>query len=187
MTIRRFTVLAILLAVCVTSYMVWRGNEDHREFPEKLEEAIRLCRMRTYHDPNYDYEVRYPSFFEQLPDSLIDEPGCSQFRYWDNWVQIELTTRVVPNEDSLSTQEGMKRFAQLHHAKEQVMHDDSFMLSGPLYVNGSEIPNYRYHSKYVRHRRFWFVQMLVYPINCERAVRRLIQQVDDWRVWRSMC
>ena len=40
MTIRRFTVLAILLAICVTSYMVWRGNEDHREFPEKLEEAI---------------------------------------------------------------------------------------------------------------------------------------------------
>jgi hypothetical protein len=47
MTIRRFTVLAILLAVCVTSYMVWRGNEDNREFPEKLEEAIRLCRLRT--------------------------------------------------------------------------------------------------------------------------------------------
>ena len=126
-----------------------------------------------------DYEVRYPSFFEQLPDSLIDEPGFSQFRYWDNWVQIELTTRVIPNKDSLSTQEGMKRFAQLHHAKEQVMQDDSFMLSGPLYINGSEILNYRYHSKFVRHRRFWFVQMLVYPINCERAVRRLIQQVDD--------
>ena len=159
MTIRRFTVLAILLAVCVTSYMVWRGNEDHREFPEKLEEAIRLCRMRTYHE----------------------------FRYWDNWVQIELTTRVVPNEDSLSTQEGMQRFAQLHHANEQIIQGDSFLLSGPLYVNGSEIPNYRYHSKYVRHRRFWFVQMLVYPIHCEKAVRRLIQQVDDWRVWSPMC
>lgn len=187
MTIRRFTVLAILLAICVTSYMVWRGNEDNREFPEKLEEAIHFCRMRTYHDPNYDYEVQYPPFFEQLPDSLIDEPGFSQFRYWDNWVQIELTTRVLPNEDSLSTQEGMQRFAQLHHAEKQVMQDDSFLLSGPLYINGSEIPNYRYHSKYVRHRRFWFVQMLVYPISCEKAVRRLIQQVDDWKVWSPVC
>ena len=29
--------------------------------------------------------------------------------------------------------------------------------------------------------------VLVYPVNCVRAVRRLIQQVYDWRVWRSMC
>ena len=187
MGIRWFTVIVILIAAVITVIVVLRGNEDKREFTEKLEEDIRCCRMLTYRDSFYDYTVNYPSFFEQVPDSLLEEPGSSLFRYWDNWVQIELTTRVLPNEDSLSTQEGMQRFAQLHHAKEQVMQGDSFLLSGPLYINGSEIPNYRYHSKYVCHRRFWFVQMLVYPIHCEKAVRRLIQQVDDWRVWSPVC
>ena len=131
-----------------------------------LEEAINCMRMKTYHDSVYDYEVDYPEFFEQVPDSLIDEPGCSQFRYWDNWVQVELTAQVLPLSAVPNRQE-------------------TFVSAGPLQMNGSEIPGYCFHAKYVRHRRLWFVLTLTYPEHCAKAVRRLVQKVDRWQVWEQ--
>lgn len=166
MTIRRFTILMILFAVVVTAAVVLRGNEDRREFPERLEDAIKHCRMKTYHDSFYDYEVQYPSFFEQVPDSLIDERGCSLFRYWDNWVQVELTARVLPL-DSIQHQ------------------TETFIDSGQLYINGSRVEDYQFYAKYVPHRKFWFVLTLTFPDSCAKAVSRLVRYVKDWTVWEK--
>lgn len=162
-----FTVLALLLAATVTVYFLCCGNDATRTFPEKLGEAIWTCPMKTYQDPYYEYVVQYPSFFERVPDSLLDERGASQFRYWDNWVQVELTVQVLPD-----TAVPQRR--------------DTFVTSGPLYIGDSPMTGYSFHAKYVRHRKLWFVLTLTYPDQCATAVERLIRQIDAWTVWSEL-
>ena len=156
----------LALGVAVSVLFAYYKEDSERSFVDRFEDAMWACPLKTYHDSVYDYEVYYPSFFEQLPPSLVDEPGCSLFRYWDNWVQVELVTQVLP--------------------EDAVQHADTFVAGGPLLIDGSEIPGYRYHAKYVKHRRLWFVQTLTYPERCEKAVRRLIRQVDNWTVWQEL-
>ena len=181
MGIKQFTLLALLLIIIGTIVVLWEEKEELPTFPEKLEEAIRYGRMKTYHQPYYDYEVRYPAFFEQVPDSLIDGEGTCLFRCGN----VELSAQVIPNSDSLSVQNGMQYFATLHHAEQQQSDSQSFILSGQLYMNDSPIPNYRFYAKYVCHRKFWFVQTLTYPDNCTKAVERLVQQINNWTVWEN--
>ncbi len=181
MGIRQFTLLAVLLIVIGTVVILWKGNEELPTFPEKLEEAMRYSHTKTYHHPYYDYEVRYPAFFEQVPDSLIDGEGACLFRCGN----VELSAQVIPNSDSLNIQEGMHYFSALHHAACQRQTAHSFILSGPLYINNSRIPNYQFYSKYVCHRKFWFVQTLTYPDSSAKAVAQLIRRIDDWAVWEK--
>ena len=182
MGIRRFTWLALLIIIVSTIVVLSKGYKEKPTFQEKLAEAIKYSRSKTYHDAYYDYEVKYPAFFEQVPDSLIDEEGASLFRCGN----VELSAQVVPNSDSLSLEEGMCHFATLHHAEYQQLSDtQSFILSGKQYMNDSPIPNYHFYAKYVRHRKFWFVQTLTYPDSCAQAVVPLIRQIDDWRVWEK--
>ena len=41
----------------------------------------------------------------------------------------------------------------------------------------------RFYAKFVQHRKLWFVQTLAYPEECERAVKRLKEEIDQWKVW----
>jgi hypothetical protein len=43
----------------------------------------------------------------------------------------------------------------------------------------------RFHAKFVKHRKFWFVQSLTYPEDCEQALQRLLQEIDAWQVWKD--
>lgn len=112
MGIKRFTWLALLIIIVSAITVLSKGHKERPSFQEKLAEAIKYCRIETYHDSYYDYEVKYPAFFEQVPDSLIDEEGASLFRCGN----VELSAQVIPNSDSLNMQEGMQHFAALHHA-----------------------------------------------------------------------
>ena len=181
MSIRRFTWLALLIIIVSAIAVLSKGHKEEPTFQEKLAEAIKYSRSKTYHDSYYDYEVKYPAFFEQVPDSLIDEEGASLFRCGN----VELSAQVIPNSDSLSVQNGMQYFSTLHHAEQQQYDSQSFILSGQLYMNDSPIPNYHFYAKYVLHRKFWFVQTLTYPDSCAKAVAPLIRQIDDWAVWEK--
>ena len=181
MGIKRFTWLALLIIIVSAITVLSKGHKERPSFQEKLAEAIKYCRIETYHDSYYDYEVKYPAFFEQVPDSLIDEEGACLFRCGN----VELSAQVIPNSDSLNMQEGMQHFAALHHASCQRQAAHSFILYGPLYIDNSRIPKYRFYSKYVHHRKLWFVQTLTYPDSCAKAVAPLIRQIDDWAVWEK--
>ena len=181
MDIRRFTWVALLIIIVSAIAILSNGHKEELTFQEKLAEAIKFSRMKTYHHPYYDYEVRYPAFFEQVPDSLLDEEGACLFRCGN----VELSAQVIPNSDSLNIQEGMHYFSALHHAACQRQTAHSFILSGPLYINNSRIPNYQFYSKYVLHRKFWFVQTLTYPDSSAKAVAQLIRRIDDWAVWEK--
>ncbi|MBR1809362.1 MAG: hypothetical protein IJ776_08245, partial [Paludibacteraceae bacterium] len=78
---KRFLLLcmtAFLMAMIILSAY---EREDHRTVPQKVERAMRLTRMLEYQDQDYDYVVRYPAFFEQTDDSLMEKGTC-RFSFW---------------------------------------------------------------------------------------------------------
>ncbi len=157
-------------------------NED--TVPETFGKMVNRSIMKVYHDPTLHYFVRYPSFFEQVPDSLINDFGCSKFRFC-NVVNIEITTYILNNVDGLSAQQGMDSIGRHRHATDKWFAKDSFIISGPLYWENGTVSGHYYHAKYVRHQRAWFVQELTYPQEYEQAVSRLVKQIDQWNVWNG--
>ncbi|MCH4100952.1 MAG: hypothetical protein LKF06_10340 [Prevotella sp.] len=189
LTLHRFFVLFLSSFILLTTVALLPKGGDTRPFTEKLEDRINDASMETYQDSLFGYTVRYPAFFEQTPDSLIDEPGACRFSYWDNWIQIVQMAFIQSNPRQLTVGQGMNNIGRYLHATKESEGKDFFILSGPLYIDGSRINGYRFHAKYVRHRRIWFVLQLTYPGNCSKAVRRIIRQIDEWKVWenRSSC
>ena len=143
-----------------------------------------MCRtkMNVHCDPFYGYQIHYPAFFEQVPDSLIHETGCCQF-YFGNMLKIAQIAFIVTNLEGFTVRQGMEHFAIEQHATERRCGNDYFILSGPLYINHRPVEGYRFYAKYVQRQKLWFVQSLSYPASCTRAVSRLIEQIDNWQVW----
>ena len=178
---RKFLLLLVLGFIIVMAILsVYR--QDDKPLPEKLERAMRLTQMQEYNDDDYDYTLRYPKFFEQTDDSLMDK-GCCRFSFWLDSTEIVQTAFVEPNPDSLSVEQAMQKYASNLHATEQIKGDDFFILSGPVHTDSGQIAGRRYHAKFVQHRKLWFVQSLTYPEDCEQAVTRLLQEIDKWKVW----
>ena len=157
-------------------------NEDDTPLVQKLERAMRLTRMVEYRDDDYGYTVRYPQFFEQTPDSLLDK-GCCRFSFWQDSTEIVQTVFVENNRDNLMLEQAMMKYASELHATYQRRGEGFFILSGHIHANDGRITNRRYHAKFVQHRKLWLVQSLTYPEDCERAVKRLIKEIDNWEVW----
>ena len=182
---KRFLFLSMLIFIAVMIYVSVHEKEDHTPLPQKLEKAMKLTRMKEYHDDDYDYVVRYPAFFEQTADSLLDR-GCSRFSFWQDSTEIVQTTFVGPNADSLTIENAMEKYATELHATKQQKGEDYFILSGALHSDHSGIGGRRFYAKFVKHRRLWFVQTLAYPEDCEQAVQKLICEIKDWKVWKNV-
>ena len=163
-------------------YVSVHEKENDQSLPQKLEQAIRLTRMKEYHDDDYDYVVRYPAFFEQTPDSLLDK-GNSRFCFWQDSTEIVQTAFVEPNTYYLNVREAMEKYASKLHATQQSLGVNYFILSGTLHTDSGEISGRRFYAKFVQHRKLWFVQTLTYPEDCENAVKRLKDEISKWQVW----
>ena len=181
---RRFSIITLSLVVVAAVFVLLHHKEDETPLPNLLEKKINGARMKPHRDSLFGYVINYPDFFEQLPDSLIDEAGCCVFRFW-NVVQINLSGYGLRNPDELTSEQMIDSLANTIHAAEIRSNADTIIMSGPLYVDEGVIPGHRYHTKYVRHRRLWFVQSLTYPEECENAVSRLKHQIDNWPVWED--
>ena len=179
---KRFLFIAMLVFMAVTIYVSVNEKEDDTPLPQKVERAMRLTRMKEYHDEYYDYTVRYPSFFEQTDDSLMEKGTC-RFSFWQDSMEIVQTVFIEQNPDSLSVEQAMRQYADKLYATHQQKGDDYFILSGALHNDSSQISGRRFYTKFVRHRKLWFVQSLAYPEDCEQAVQRLIKEINDWKVW----
>lgn len=138
--------------------------------------------MKEYRDDDYDYTIRYPSFFEQTDDSLMDR-GCCRFSFWQDSTEIVQTAFVEQNTDSLTLEQAMAKYASELHSTQWQKGEGFFILSGHIHTAGGQITGRRYYAKFVEHRKLWFVQTLAYPEDCEHAVQRLIHEIDDWEVW----
>ena len=111
---RRFIFL-FLGSIVLVAFFISQHEETETPLPVKLEKAMNVTSMNVYRNEFYGYTVYYPSFFEQVPDSLINETGCCQFRFW-NKEEIVQTAFVLLNSDSLTLRQGMERFARELHA-----------------------------------------------------------------------
>lgn len=180
---RRF-ILFFLGGIILAAYLICQSDKKETPLPEKLEKAMNATEMLVYRDKFYGYTVYYPSFFEQVPDSLINETGCCQFRFWHE-EEIVQTAFVLLNSDSLTLREEMERSVRELHADTCYSGEDWFILSGPLYVEDKAIRGHRFHAKYVQRQKLWFVQFLTYPESCAQAVTRLIRLIDGWQVWEN--
>ena len=179
---KRFLFLSVMVFIVVMTLVSLYEREDDMPLPQKVERAMRLTRMMEYQDDDYDYTVRYPSFFEQTDDSLMDK-GCCRFSFWQDSTEIVQKAFVEQNPDSLTLEQAMAKYASELHATQQQKGDSFFILSGHIHTEDGQISSRRYHAKFVKHRKLWFVQTLAYPEDCEQAVRRLIHEIDDWKVW----
>lgn len=179
---KRFLFLSMLVFLLVMIWVSVHDKEDNQTIPQKLEKAMRLTRMNEYQDDDYDYKVRYPSFFEQTDDSLMEKGTC-RFCFWQDSTEIVQTVFVEQNPDSLSVEQAMMQYADKLYADYQEKGDDYFVLSGALYDDSGHLTSRRFYTKFVQHRKLWFVQSLAYPDDCEQAVQRLIKEINDWKVW----
>lgn len=175
-------VIAVSLIFMTVVFFIYRDTECDTSLPGKLERMMNAAEMDVYRDGFYGYAVRYPSFFEQVPDK--NKKGGCKFRY-GTMRQIIQTASVALNLDSLTVRQGMNCFAAECHATEWHCGSDYFILSGPLYVDGKSIKGYRFHAKYVKRQKLWFVQCLTYPEDYAQAVTRLIKLIDGWQVWED--
>ena len=181
---KRFLFLAMLVFMAAMIYVSVHEKEDDTPLSQKVERAMRLTRMKEYRDKDYDYTVRYPSFFEQTDDSLMQKGNC-RFSFWQDTTEIVLTAFVEPNPDSLSVEQGMKKYTDELCAAYQEKGNDYFILAGTLRTDNGQITGRRFFAKFVQHRKLWFVQTLAYPEECEQAVQRLIKEIKNWKVWQK--
>lgn len=179
---KRFLFLAMLVFMAIMVWVSVHEKENNTPLSQKLERAMRLTRMCEYHDKDYDYTVRYPSFFEQTDDSLM-EKGCCRFSFWQDSMEIVQTAFVEQNQNGLTPEQAMEKYASDLHATQQQKGDGYFILSGHIYTDDGRITSRRYYAKFVQHRKLWFIQTLAYPEECEQAVKRLIREIDAWKVW----
>ena len=181
-SMKRFLFLSMLVFIGLMVWVSVHEKEDNMSLPQKLERAMRLTRMKEYHNEDYDYTVRYPSFFEQTDSSLMEKGTC-RFSFWQDSTEIVQTVFVEQNKDSLTLEQAMGKYASDLHATHQKKGDDYFILAGHILTDNGQITNRRYYAKFVKHRKLWFVQTLAYPEDCEHAVQRLIQEINNWKVW----
>lgn len=181
-SMKRFLFLSMLVFIVLMIWVSVHEKEDNMPLPQKLERAMRFTQMKEYHDKDYDYLVRYPSFFEQTDDSLMEKGTC-RFSFWQDSTEIVQTVFVEPNPDSLSIEHGIEKYASDLHASLQEKGDNYFILSGAIHTDSGQISGRRFYAKFVNHRKLWFVQTLAYPEDCEHAVQRLIQEINNWKVW----
>ena len=98
---KRFLFLSMLVFIAIMVWVSVHEKEDDVPLPQKLERALRLTRMMEYQDDDYEYIIRYPAFFEQTDDSLMDK-GCCRFSFWQDSTEIVQTAFVEQNPDSLN-------------------------------------------------------------------------------------
>ncbi|MBO5594268.1 MAG: hypothetical protein J5931_06665 [Prevotella sp.] len=181
---KRCLFLSMLVFIGLMAWVSVHEKEDNMPLPQKLERAMRLTRMKKYHNEDYDYTVRYPSFFEQTDSSLMEKGTC-RFSFWQDSTEIVQTVFVEQNKDSLTLEQAMLKYASKLHATQQKKGDDYFILSGHILSDDGRITNRRYYAKFVKHRKLWFVQSLTYPEDCEKSIQRLIMEIKDWKVWQK--
>lgn len=92
---RRFIILFSFI-VGIASFFISYNKKKDSSLTDKLEQMMCRTKMNVHCDPFYGYQIHYPAFFEQVPDSLIHETGCCQF-YFGNMLKIAQTAFIVTN------------------------------------------------------------------------------------------
>ena len=115
---KRFLFLTMLVFIAGMAYVSIHEKEDNTPLSQKMDQAMRLTKMMEYQDDDYDYIVRYPGFFEQTDNSLL-EKGCCRFSFWQDNIEIVQTAFVENNADSLTLEQAMAKYASELNVSQQ--------------------------------------------------------------------
>ncbi len=182
----RKAVFIFITFILVAASIDWiHSCADLKSHKEVFGRYLTYADMYEYRDKDYDYVVRVPSFFNAQSDSLQEEKGRMRFEYGDQWITLVIESHVM-NNNGMSIQAGKDSLAQVLHATDSRMGEDSFTLSGPQCENGSRIDGYSYYTKVVANHKLWFVYTMIYPDDYKDVLTRLFKEIDDWQVWERL-
>lgn len=142
--------------------------------------------MYEYKDEDFGYTIRYPSFFSdgKIEDSEANDEGRARFVYYEEGATMVIEGYAIRN-NGMSLKEGMDSLGEALHATDRRLGNNSFTLSGPQYEEGRPISGYSYYSKFVAHRKLWFVYTMVFPDTYRPALSRMFKEIDGWQVWEK--
>ena len=174
----------ILIAIFVVAANIdWIGScETVKTDVEVFEHNLNHAKMHEFKSNDYNFVIRVPSFFSEVPDSLKEDKNRLRFRFNDQWEAVVLEGYVIFNEGK-SLKQGMDSLAKALHATSSKMGDNYFILAGPQYENGNYIEGYSYYSKFVQNYKLWYVYTMVYPDRYKPVLTRLFKEIDEWQVW----
>ncbi len=174
-------IFMIVIAVVMSFHLyceITHGSDSRTPFSE-FAERIRATPMTEYHDPDFGYVVKYPSFFQREDTPPGESRGYARFSFSDH-ANVALESYVTTNR-SRDLQTCADSLARVSHAA-KTLHPSSFVLAGPVYENGVRIDGYSQYAKFVKSGRMLFVYSLTYPDSYKPAMGRLFGLIDDWKV-----
>lgn len=179
----RKVIFLFLAVIAVAVWLGWmRGCNNDKSDTEMFRRKLTYAEMYEYKDPDFGYAIRYPSFFEEQPDSLDSCIGHARFSYNDQWATVVVEGYVIYN-NGQSVVTAADSISQVLHATKSHIGKNYFILSGPQFEDGSRIDGYSYYSKFVRNCKLWFVYTLVYPDRYRNVLGRLFKEIDMWQIW----
>ena len=179
----RKTIFLIIAIIVVATMIDWsKSCSEVKTDKELFLEKLTYDDLYEYKDPDYDFAIRYPSFFNQQYDSLNEDTGCARFVYNDQWVTIVLEGYMMDRQGQ-DVKSAADSIAKTLHATDVKLGKDYFILSGPQYENGGRIDNYSHYSKFIGNGKFWFVYTMIYPDSYHDVLSRLFKEIDEWQIW----
>jgi len=175
-----FIFIALLLLAANIDYL--HSCCDNRTEKDMFSNKLTYAYMYEYVDKEYGFAIRYPYFFDKVPDSLRGSDGHARFTYGDQWVNIVIEGYAL-YKGELTMKQAKDSLAELLHSTNVNTGKNFFTLSGPQYEQGSLIKGYSYYSKFMLNGKFLFVYTMIYPDGYKDVLTRLFKEIDDWQIW----
>lgn len=183
----RKTIFIFIAAIVTCACVSWvRWCSSNRTAQERFAHRLTLADMYEYKDEDFGYTIRYPSFFSdgRIKDSEANDEGRARFVYYEEGATMVIEGYAIRN-NGMSLKEGMDSLGEALQATDRRLGNNSFTLSGPQYEEGRPISGYSYYSKFVAHRKLWFVYTMVFPDTYRPALSRMFKEIDGWQVWEK--
>ena len=180
---RRFSILVFSIVVLAALIDVVRPRTRLRSFADVLLEEINKVPLCSYTDRLYGFTVRYLACFRPERSGGPECAGRARFRH-DSWTSIVLecyVTRAVAVDNTEVCD--WRCLARRLHARAKAAGGGGYVMSGPLYEDGSRVPGYGHYTKCVRNGKLWFCYALTYPEEYKASLGRLFALVERWQPW----
>lgn len=186
---RRFLLFFALTLVLVTVFISAFERKELEPYVEILGRLIRQSRLQTVCDEGFGFKFRCPECFH--PDQYDTIPHHFRYLlyppsiYKDAEGEVELECYASINHQGLSIRQLADSITEQIHPTAIRMLPEGFVLSGPLYQEGSRIPGRHFYARYVLRQKAVFVYSMTYPEGYAPALERMRKLIDEWEVWEE--
>lgn len=158
-------IIILLTAFTFSIDCLWEG--DGIDEVEVMGNVINNTRMKAFTDSTYGYCICYPEFFQPSEDN---KDGCNRFAYHGR-TDMLIETWVAPSIDKITK-----------HANQIKQMKDCIIAEGNYYEEDKRYEGFMFHAKAFHSSKRWVVFMVVYNVRYSRAMERLINTIDAWKL-----